>query len=56
MSWFSDDLAEVIKRSEAAGVKSMIITGGSLHESGEALKLAKQLSEFIRSYYTRMND
>ncbi|TFY55818.1 hypothetical protein EVJ58_g8009 [Rhodofomes roseus] len=33
----------MLERSRAAGVKSMIITGGSLHESREALELAKQL-------------
>ncbi|GJJ09887.1 hypothetical protein Clacol_004111 [Clathrus columnatus] len=37
-----DDFAEVMKRSQNAGVKSMIITGGSLHESREAIKLAKE--------------
>lgn len=38
-----DDLEAMLERSRAAGVKSMIITGGSLHESREALELAKQL-------------
>ncbi|TBU34703.1 Mg-dependent DNase [Dichomitus squalens] len=38
-----DDLDAMIERSRAAGVKSMIITGGSLHESKEALELASQL-------------
>ena len=33
----------MLERSRAAGVKSMIITGGSLHESKEALELANQL-------------
>ena len=33
----------MLERSRAAGVKSMIITGGSLHESKEALELARQL-------------
>lgn len=37
-----DDLHDMIKRSVAAGVKSMIITGGSLDESSEALKLAAE--------------
>lgn len=32
----------MLERSRKAGVKSMIITGGSLHESGQALKLAKE--------------
>ncbi|RPD82351.1 Mg-dependent DNase [Lentinus tigrinus ALCF2SS1-7] len=38
-----DDLEAMLERSRAAGVKSMIITGGSLHESKEALELAQQL-------------
>lgn len=38
-----DDLTEVMKRSQAAGVKSMIITGGSLRESRQAVQLAKEL-------------
>lgn len=37
-----DDFEAVLARSRLAGVKSMIITGGSLHESSEALTLAKQ--------------
>ena len=37
----SDDLEMVLERSRLAGVKSMIITGGSLFESKEALQLAK---------------
>lgn len=36
-----DDLEMVLERSRLAGVKSMIITGGSLHESKEALELAR---------------
>ena len=36
-----DDLDMVLERSRLAGVKSMIITGGSLHESKEALHLAE---------------
>lgn len=36
-----DDLDTVLERSRLAGVKSMIITGGSLHESKEALELAR---------------
>jgi TatD DNase family protein len=39
--WLLDDLPAVLERSRFAGVRSMIITGGSLHESGEALSLAK---------------
>ncbi|TFK56549.1 Mg-dependent DNase [Heliocybe sulcata] len=38
-----DDLQAMLDRSRSAGVKSMIITGGSLKESKEALELAKQL-------------
>ncbi|CCM03114.1 uncharacterized protein FIBRA_05235 [Fibroporia radiculosa] len=37
-----DDLEAMLERSRAAGVVSMIITGGSLHESKEALELARQ--------------
>jgi len=37
-----DDLDMVLERSRLAGVKSMIITGGSLHESKEALHLAER--------------
>lgn len=34
-----------MERSKQAGVKSMIITGGSLHESKKALDLAKKYGE-----------
>jgi Tat protein secretion system quality control protein TatD with DNase activity len=37
-----DDLDAMLERSYLAGVKSMIITGGSLHESELALNLAHQ--------------
>jgi TatD DNase family protein len=37
-----DDFDAMLQRSRAAGVKSMIITGGSLKESRQALKLAKE--------------
>ncbi|CAL1695080.1 unnamed protein product [Somion occarium] len=37
-----DDLEAMLERCKAAGVRSMIITGGSLHESKESLELAKQ--------------
>ncbi len=33
----------MLERARAAGVKSMILTGGSLHESREAIELARQL-------------
>ncbi|KAF9029257.1 Mg-dependent DNase [Hymenopellis radicata] len=36
-----DDFESMLERARSAGVKSMIITGGSLHESREALKLAE---------------
>ncbi|KDQ30965.1 hypothetical protein PLEOSDRAFT_24177, partial [Pleurotus ostreatus PC15] len=36
-----DDFDAMMERSKAAGVKSMIITGGSLQESREALELAE---------------
>jgi hypothetical protein len=35
----------MLERSQKAGVKSMIITGGSLHESKEALRLAQTHGE-----------
>ncbi|PIL31740.1 hypothetical protein GSI_06444 [Ganoderma sinense ZZ0214-1] len=38
-----DDMEAMLERCRAAGVGSMIITGGSLHESKEALELASQL-------------
>lgn len=42
-----DDLEMVLDRSRLAGVKSMIITGGSLHESKEALELARTHGPFL---------
>ncbi len=36
-----DDFEAMLERARAAGVRSMIITGGSLHESREALGLAE---------------
>ncbi|KAG9084502.1 hypothetical protein FRC06_004055, partial [Ceratobasidium sp. 370] len=41
-----DDLLDVIARAKAAGVQSAVLTGGSLHESSEALELAEQLGFF----------
>ena len=38
----ADDMDAMLERCKVAGVKSMIITGGSLHESKEALELARQ--------------
>ncbi len=38
----ADDLEVMLARCKEAGVESMIITGGSLHESKEALELAQQ--------------
>jgi len=37
-----DDFDAMLERSRSAGVKSMIITGGSLRESQQALKLAQE--------------
>lgn len=42
----TDDFDAMLERSRAAGVKSMIITGGSLKESEQALKLARENSQF----------
>lgn len=41
-----DDLDMMLERSYLAGVKSMVITGGSLHESELALNLAHQKGWF----------
>ncbi|KAG9082997.1 hypothetical protein FS749_006378 [Ceratobasidium sp. UAMH 11750] len=41
-----DDLLDVIGRAKAAGVQSAVLTGGSLHESSEALALAEELGFF----------
>jgi TatD DNase family protein len=40
-----DDFEAMLERSRAAGVKSMVITGGSLRESRKALDLAKTHGE-----------
>ncbi|KAF5374930.1 hypothetical protein D9758_000453 [Tetrapyrgos nigripes] len=41
----ADDFEAMLERARAAGVKSMIITGGSLHESEVAVKMAQQYGE-----------
>ena len=46
MVTYKDDLDMMLERSYLAGVKSMIITGGSLHESELALNLARQKGWF----------
>lgn len=43
------DLAAVLQRARDAGVRSQIITGGSLSESKEALQLAKEHGIFLHS-------
>ena len=43
-----DDFADMLRRASTAGVKNMIITGGSLRESQEAIKLAKEHGPFPR--------
>lgn len=45
---FTDDFNHVLRRSTLAGVKSMIITGGSLNESRAAVQLAEKHSQFER--------
>ena len=42
----TDDLLDVLARAKAAGVQSAVLTGGSLHESNEALELAEQYGAF----------
>ena len=49
---FADDLEEMKKRCQAAGVKSLIITGTSLRESKNAVRLAKEHSQYFRSLLT----
>ncbi|KDQ63449.1 hypothetical protein JAAARDRAFT_119837 [Jaapia argillacea MUCL 33604] len=53
-----DDFEAVLDRSHAAGVKSMIITGTSLHESKQALHLAAKhnLYATIGCHPTRSTD
>jgi Tat protein secretion system quality control protein TatD with DNase activity len=45
-----DDFEAMLERSRAAGVKSMVITGGSLKESKQALELAKTYGWYITRY------
>lgn len=40
----ADDLDQVLKRAQDLGIVRMMITGGSLSESLEAIALAKQFS------------
>ncbi len=54
-----DDLREVIERATQSGVSRMIITGGSLAESREALGLAKEsnaLFSTVGVHPTRCNE
>ncbi|KAI0048328.1 Mg-dependent DNase [Auriscalpium vulgare] len=53
-----DDFAAMLKRAEVAGVMSMIITGGSLSESKEALHIAKEhgLYATVGCHPTRSNE
>ena len=48
----------MLERCKAAGVQSMILTGGSLHESKEALELARQHNFYatVGCHPTRSND
>ncbi|KAH7334389.1 hypothetical protein B0J17DRAFT_673142 [Rhizoctonia solani] len=41
-----DDILDVLNRATSAGVESTILTGGSLHESSEALELASQFGYY----------
>ncbi|KAG8762612.1 hypothetical protein FRC11_008510 [Ceratobasidium sp. 423] len=41
-----DDILDVLNRAKAAGVESAVLTGGSLHESSEALELASQFGYY----------
>ncbi|CAE6542159.1 unnamed protein product [Rhizoctonia solani] len=41
-----DDILDVLNRARSAGVESAILTGGSLHESSEALELASQFGYY----------
>lgn len=47
----SDDFEHMLQRARLAGLKSMIVTGGSLKESKEALKVAKTYSELTLIVY-----
>lgn len=39
---YLDDMKDVFERSKAAGLRSFILTGGSLSESSHAISLAKE--------------
>ena len=41
----SDDFSQMLSRARKAGVRSMIITGGNLQESKEAIESAQQHSK-----------
>jgi hypothetical protein len=44
-----DDLSAMLERSNAAGVRSMIITGTSLKESKQAIELASEIGRAVYS-------
>lgn len=46
-----DDFDAMLERSRVAGVKSMVITGGSLKESRGALELAKKYGRQLHIHY-----
>lgn len=54
-----DDFSDMLARAKEHGVEKMIITGGTLSESGEALKLAKNyvhLFSTVGCHPTRCNE
>ncbi|KAG8947194.1 hypothetical protein FRC04_010917 [Tulasnella sp. 424] len=53
-----DDFADMLRRSRAAGVRNMTITGGSLNESQHALRMAKDHGMFatVGCHPTRSQD
>jgi len=48
-SSFCDDLAEVVQRAQAAGVRRMIVTGTDLEHSQRAIELCRQYPETLYS-------